>query len=255
MNLHASTEQLSAYLDSELGFAVARQLESHCSGCAECTTRLESMRRVVSGLGRAGRAGRAVPPPALRQQIRRQVVAAPPVYGVRKLLDTLRFLLFPIQPGVRTAAAMGLALVVGLFTFAHQEGSFNGSAGRDAGRPGREKVTVEDGAQPGLPTSCYVAGRTFFWTVDGWVQKGLDGQEEPAARVDTGSPQGRALLTKLSNLDALLADGTPVLLRYNFETVEIRNAAPIHVIGYEGRQAVHPIPRIRRGHPGRTVAA
>jgi anti-sigma factor RsiW len=252
MNLHASTEQLSAYLDSELGFAVARQVESHCSGCAECATRLESMRRVVCGLGRAGR---AVPPPALRQQIRRQVVAEPPVYGVRKLLDTLRFFLFPLQPGLRTAAAMGLALVVGLFTFAHEEGSFQRAAERAAAQPGEEKVTVEPGDHGVLvPTTSKVAGRDFTLTDDGWVQMGLDGQE-PVARVDTGSPQGRALLTKLSGLEFLLADGTPVVLRYNLETVEIRNAPPTRVLGYEGPPAVHPIPRVRRGHPGRTVAA
>jgi anti-sigma factor RsiW len=252
MNLHASTEQLSAYLDSELGFAVARQLESHCSGCAECKGRLESMRRVVSGLGRAGR---AVPPPALHQQIRRQVLAEPPVYGVRKLLGTLRFLLFPLQPGVRTAAAMGLALVVGLFTFAHEEGNFPGSAGRAAGQPGQEKVTVEPGVQGAwVPTTSQVAGRDFTLTVDGWVQMGLDGQE-PVARVDTDSPQGQALLTKLSGLEDLLADGTPVVLRYNLETVEIRNATPTRLLGYEARPAVHPIPRVRRGRPSRTVAA
>ncbi len=255
MNLHASTEQLSAYLDSELGFAAARQLESHFSGCAECATRLESMRRVVNGLGRVGRAERAVPPPALRQQIRRQVVTEPPIYGVRKALDTLRFLLFPLQPGLRTAAAMGLALVVGLFTFAHQEGSFQGSAGRAAGQAGREKVTVEPGDHGVLvPTTSNVAGRDFTLTDDGWVQMGLDGQE-PVARVDTGSPQGRALLTKLSGVELLLADGTPVLLRYNLETVEIRHAPPTRVLGYEGPPAVHPIPRVRRGHPSRTVAA
>ena len=250
MNLHASTEQLSAYLDSELGSAVARQLESHCSWCAECASRLASMRRVVSGLGRIGR---AVPPPALRQQIRRQVLAEPPVYGVRKLLGTLRFLLSPLQPGVRTAAAMGLALVVGLFTFAHEEGNFQGSVGRAASQPGQEKVTVEPGDHGVLvPTTSEVAGRNFTLTVDGWVQKGLDGQE-PVARVDTGSPQGRALLTKLSGLEDLLADGTPVLLRYNLETVEIRNATPSRLLGYEARPAVHtPVVRIRRG---RTVAA
>jgi hypothetical protein len=250
MNLHLSTEQLSDYLDSELGFAVAHQLESHCSWCAECAARLESMRRVVAGLGRAGR---AVPPPALRQQIRRQVLAEPPVYGVRKALGTLRFLLFPLQPRLRTAAAMGLALVVGLFTFSHQEGSFLRSGGRAAG-PGQEVVTVETGAQGGqvVPTTSEVAGREFLWTDDGWIQKGLVGQT-PVARVDTGSPQGRALLTKFSDLEFLLADGSPVVLRYNLETVEIRNAAPTRVLGYEGRPAQRPpLVRVRRG---RTVAA
>jgi hypothetical protein len=249
MNLHASTEQLSAYLDSELGSAVARQLESHCSWCAECKARLESMRRVVSGLGRAGRA--VQPPAALRQQIRRQVLAEPPVYGVRKALGTLRFLLFPLQPRLRTAAAMGLALVVGLFTVSHEEGSFLRSEGRAAG-PGQEVVTVETGAQGGqvVPTTSEVAGREFLWTDDGWIQKGLVGQT-PVARVDTGSPQGRALLTKFSDLEFLLADGSSVVLRYNLETVEIRNATPTRVLGYEGKPAVPPV-RVRHG---RTVVA
>jgi hypothetical protein len=247
MNLHASTEQLSAYLDSELGFAVARQLESHCSWCAECAARLESMRRVVSGLGRAGRAG---PPAGLRQQIRRQVVAEPPVYGVRKALGTLRFLLFPLQPRLRTAAAMGLALVVGLFTFTHEEGG--GLSPADHGTPGQEVVTVETGAQGStVPTTSEVAGREFILTDDGWIQKGLVGQT-PVARVDTGSPQGRALLTRFSDLEFLLADGSSVVLRYNLETVEIRNAPPTRLLGYEERPAVRPVARVRRG---RTVAA
>jgi hypothetical protein len=248
MNLHLSTEQLSAYLDTELGLAEGRQLEIHCSECSECRARLESMRRVVSALGRVER---AAPPAALRQQIRRQVVSEPPVYGVRKAFDTLRFLLFPLPPGLRTAAVMGLALVVGLFTLTHEEGSLLRPAGRPVGQPGQEIVTVETGAQLGMVlTTSEVAGREFIWTDNGWIQKGLEGQT-PVARVDTGSPQGRALLTRYSDLEFLLADGSPVVLRYNLETVEIRNAPPTRVLGYEARPS-RPFGRVRHG---RMVAA
>ena len=47
MNRHISTEQLSAYLDSELGFAEVGPLEAHCATCGECGARLASLRRVV----------------------------------------------------------------------------------------------------------------------------------------------------------------------------------------------------------------
>jgi hypothetical protein len=223
MNRHLSTEQLSAYLDSELGFAEMRQLESHCSACEECTARLASMRRVVSGLGRVER---IAPPAALRQQIRREAATQPPPQGVRRALDTFRLLLFPVRPALHTAAAMGLALVVGLFTVSHQ-----GPSAMAASRPDHEDVTVKPGAEF-VPTTSEVAGRTFTWTDNGWIQKGLEGQT-PVARVDAGSPQGRALLTKLSGLQLLLADGTPVVVRYNLETVEIHHAMPTRDLGYE----------------------
>jgi Putative zinc-finger len=243
MNRHLSTEEISAYFDREIGFAESRQLEAHCSACAECGARLVSMRRVVAGFGRVER---AAPPPALRQQIRRQVIAQPPVYGVRKLLDSLRFLLFPLQPALRTAVGMGLAMVVGLVILSHQAESLD----TIPHRPGQERVTVQPGAQSGYTvTTSRVAGREFIWTDSGWIQRGLEGQT-PVTHVDAGSPQGRALLTRCSNLDALLVDGDPVVLRYNLKTVEIRNPPPSHVLGYEAP----PVRGVARGH-GRMVAA
>jgi hypothetical protein len=231
MNRHLSTEQLSAYLDSELGFAEMRQLESHCSVCEKCTARLASMRRVVSGLGRVER---VAPPVALSQQIRREAARQAPPQGVRKALDTFRLLLFPMRPALHTAAVMGLALVVGLFALNHQASSAMAST-----RHGKESVTVQIGAQGGATfTTSEVANREFIWTVNGWIQKGLEGQK-PVARVDAGSPQGRALLTKYSDLRWLLADGTPVVLRYNLETVEIHHAMPTRDLGAE-----EPAPRL-----------
>jgi len=229
MNRHTTTEQLSAYLDSELGFVEMRQLEAHCGACPECGMRLASMRRVVAGLGRAER---AMPPLALGQQIRRQVMEEIPAHGMRRTLQSLRFFLFPLGFGQQTAAAMGLALVVSLFAVSHGPGGL--LPGEIQPPPSiQEEVTVQPGAIP-KPTTSRVAGRDFIWTEVSWVQEGLE-WEKPVASVDSRSPEGRKLLNKYSDLKFLLADGSPVVLRYNLETVEIRNAAPNRVIGFEAQ--------------------
>jgi anti-sigma factor RsiW len=241
MKHHVSAEQISAYLDGELGYSEIRQIENHCSACAECGARLESMQRVVSGLGRVER---TVPPLALRQQIRQQIAAQPPAPRFERALNAFCLLFFPIlpiRPTLRMAGVMGLALVVGIIPLLHEPAEL---------RPGQEVVTVEPGAQIGQwVTTSEVAGREFIWTDDGWIQKGLVGQT-PVARVDAGSPQGRALLTRYSDLRLLLEDGSPVVLRYDLETVEIRNLPPSRVIGFEP----HPAPRPARHTHGRTVA-
>jgi hypothetical protein len=238
---HVSTEELSAYLDSELGFAEVGQLEVHCTTCAECGARLASLRRVVHGLGRIER---AEPPAALRQQIRRQVQVAPSVGmqgALQSALDSLRFLLFPVRPAVRASAVMGLAVVAGLFAVSHGLGD---GFLRTEPQPRQEILTVE--TFMGVPsalleTTSEVAGRKFVWTEAGWVQRGLEWQT-PEARVDARSPEGRALLTRCSGLEFLLADGSPVVLRYNLETVEIRRTPPpTRVLSY--------VIRSRRGHP------
>ncbi|HTG36306.1 MAG TPA: zf-HC2 domain-containing protein [Thermoanaerobaculia bacterium] len=232
MNRHVATEQLSAYLDSELGVAESRQLENHCQECTECGARLASMRRFVAGLGRVER---AVPPAALRQQIRRQVITQQPTYGLRKAVDSFCFLLFPVRPARHTAVVMALAVMVGLVTLNHQAESLMPPPTRG----GQEIVTVQAGAQTGqLFTTSEVADREFIWTDSGWIQRGLEGQT-PVARVDAGSPQGRALLTRYSDLEFLLADGSPVVLRYNLETVEIHKLPPARDFGFETQPLAH----------------
>jgi hypothetical protein len=201
------------------------------------------MRRVVSGLGRVER---AAPPAALRQQIRRQIIAQPQAHGLRRVFDSFRFLLFPIQPALSAGVVMGLAMVVGLFALNHEAES----PMPPPTHGGKEMVTVLIGALPSQPfTTSEVAGRKFILTESGWIQRGLEGQV-PVAHVDAGSPQGRALLTKCSNLEILLADGSAVVLRYHLETVEIRNLPASHLLGYEAPQ----VRRVARGH-GRVVAA
>lgn len=237
MNRHATTEQLSAYLDRELGYVEMRQLESHYASCAECTARLVSMRQVVQGLDRVGR---AVPPAALRQQIRRQVAveAAAPVNGFRAVFERFRLHLLalstapglgfaPPQPTLRTASVMGLALVVGLFVYSHQEPPAVGAP--------QENVTVTpySDSRVSLTTTGEVAGREFIWTESrGWIQRGLEGKA-PEVQVEAASPQGRELLSRTPDLALLLADGSPVILRYNLGTVEIRKDPPTRVLGYE----------------------
>lgn len=234
MNRHATTAQFSAYLDRELGAVELWQLEAHCASCEECGARLASMRRVVRGLDSIGR---AVPPPALRQQIRRQVItqATAPPHGFRAAFEAFRMHLLAMQQPMhllamqstlRTASVMGLALVVGLFVYSHQEP-------RAVAAP-QEIVTVTPYSDSPVAhtTTSKVAGREFILTDSGWIQRGLVGKT-PEAHVEAGSPAGKALLNKYSGLEWLLADGSPVLLRYNLETVEIRPKPPTRVLGYE----------------------
>lgn len=228
MNRHATTEQLSAYLDRELGAVELRQLEAHYASCEECRAHLASMQRVVRSLDNIGR---ATPPPALRQQIRRQVItqATAPPHGLRAAFERFRMYMLTMQPTLRTASAMGLALVVGLFAVNH----INDPRPVEAQEP-QENVTV--GAYDDTPispiTTSEVAGREFIWTDSGWIQRGLEGKA-PEAQVEAGSPQGKALLSRYSDLALLLADGSPVFLRYNLGTVEIRKNPPTRVLGYE----------------------
>lgn len=229
MNRHVTIEQLSAYLDRELGAAEMRQLEAHFKTCSECGARLVSMRRVVDGLGRVQR---STPPPALAQHIRRQVAsgAVLPASPLRRLLSLLSSL--ALQPSLRTSVAMALTLVLCVSLIGH-------GVGRSQTQGEVLVVETYPGAPLSLPpTTSQVAGREFVWTEVGWVQRGLE-WEQPRAQVDVHSPVGQALLTQYSDLEFLLADGSPVVLRYNLETVELRTM-PIQggrILGFDSEPA------------------
>lgn len=248
MTRHVSTEDLSAYLDFELRYAEFAPLEAHCASCADCGSRLASMRQVVHGLGGTRR---AEPPEALRHQIRREVQTAPPVSFTQRIgwaLDSLRVLLFPMRPMLRASMVLGLAAMAGLFAVSH--GMSDGFLRGDDPQPRRAIEIVETrlGEPLALPpqTTSQVAGRKFIFTNAGWVQSGLEG-EKPETRLDAHSPQGKALLTKYSDLQLLLDDGSSVVLRYNLETVEIRSMPPVaRILGAR--------PQPGRGH-GRAMSA
>jgi hypothetical protein len=229
MKRHLSTEEISTYIDREVGLAEAREFEAHLAACGECRARHDSLRRVVAGLGLVER---ATPPPMLAQRIRRQ---AEEEVGRRKLRNLREAVLsLPVQSGLRSLLAMSLALFVSALLVTHGvEREQRENLLRTGGVVGvvepmpSEIVTVESwmaDAPAALPqTTSEVAGREFVWTERGWVQKGLEG-EEPEARMDAGSPEGRRLLDRYSDLQYLLSDGSRVVLRYHLETVELLGA-------------------------------
>jgi hypothetical protein len=225
MNRHLSSEQLSAYLDGEVAFHESREIESHLASCEGCRGRFQSVQRTVSGVWRLDR---AAPPPGLSTRVRAEVAAArqPEVTMVQSL--AVFFFGLPNRPVLRTATAMGLALVLSVFLFTH---GFEQKPGLQEALmvPPVEVVTVEPiGASPLfiLPeTTSKVAGREFVWTElisgDVWVQRGLEG-EVPESRLSAQSPAGQKLLAKYSDLGLLLEDGSRVVLQLPAgDTVEL----------------------------------
>lgn len=224
MNRHLSSEQLSAYLDGEVAVPESREIEQHLSSCDRCRDHFQSMQSAVSGVWRLER---QAPPPGMATRIRAEVAAASkPAAPVRSFVNYIFGL--PSEPSLRTGAGMALALVIGIFVI------------KDAGVPRRPMgeptmvpmaaeeepvVTVEEVIDPPLilpQTTSRVADREFVLAEgqDVWVQRGLEG-EVPEARVSVHSPQGQELLTRYSELEFLLAEGSRVVMRYRLETIEI----------------------------------
>jgi hypothetical protein len=222
---HMTSEQLSAYLDGEVVSHEAREIEGHLASCGDCRDHFKSMQRTVSEVWHLER---VAPPPSLATRVRAEVAAArqPEPSFVRNL--ALMVFGLPNQPVLRTAFAMGLALVLTLFLFTNGFERKSGLEESMALPPPREVVTVEpvEGLLSPLPqTTSQVAGMEFVWSElnsgDVWVQRGLEGKV-PEARVSAESPQGRELLAKYSDLGLLLEEpGSRVVLRYRLETVEL----------------------------------
>ena len=216
MDRHLSTEQLSSYLDREIGFREARVLEDHLASCAMCRAELASLQRVVLGLRRLER---PPVPPALPFRVRQEVAAASQPRGV---LQYLQILLadFEMRPAFRASAAMGLALIFSLFIVSQ------GMEKPAVAEPAEPDFVVTVNTYPDLPplplpqTTSEVAGREFVYAGGRWVQRGFE-DERPVSRVAAQSPEGQAMLSKYSDLGFLLEDGSRVLLMYRLYTVEL----------------------------------
>jgi hypothetical protein len=215
---HLSTEQLSSYLDGEVGSQQAERIEEHLEACGACRSQLDAMDRVVAGLRHVAR---PVPPPALAAAVRRQIAATPEPQGALRRFQLLlgAFGELAMRPAFRTSAAMGLAILFSVFLLSH---GLQPERATTLEEPATFTVQTSFGPPPLYlpPTTSEVAGREFVWLGDRWIQRGLEGKT-PEAHVATRSAQGRAMLSKYSDLEFLLADGTPVVMRYRQETVEL----------------------------------
>ena len=80
------------------------------------------------------------------------------------------------------------------------------------------------------------------------------GRGDPGDPVDADSPQGQGMLTQYSDLEFLLADGSPVVLRYNLETVELRSSGkPDRILGFETDTLIRASSRHRWTPKGRSL--
>lgn len=208
---HADTELLSAYLDQEIDLVDSRALEAHLKTCRACRGRLSELQGVVASLGRLER---EAPPPWLAQRVRRALHTPPPSPWKRLVQPFLR--LSRRSPiGSTLSMAIALSLVVLLPDLADRA-ERHGLAGLMA-YPG--PVAYPD---PPIPTTIVAANRTFMLreNEDVWVEIGLPGLEAEA-RATPSSPRGKALLARYSDLEALLADGSRVVMRHQRRTLEL----------------------------------
>lgn len=217
MDRHLSTEQLSSYLDGEIGSREARVLEGHLANCAVCREELASLQRVVIGLRRLERPPM---PPALPFRVQQQVAAAGEPRG---LLQYLQLLLteFELRPAVRASVAMGLALIFSVFVVARIERK--PAAAPQPVEQERFVVTVTDQLpRPLPPTTSEVAGREFVYSSGGlWIQRGFE-NKRPVVRVAAQSPEGQAMLSKAPDLSLLLEGGLRrVVLMDRLYTIEL----------------------------------
>jgi len=131
----------------------------------------------------------------------------------------------------RPLVTAGLALLVAVLLLQNGESGGAGLAPLMPKLPaGAPEFLVSEafGEVPAvLPqTTSEVAGRVFVLSDDVWVQRGIDARPAGLARaVPARSAAGRRLLAKFSDLGVLLADGSRVVLRDNYETLELWNGS------------------------------
>lgn len=222
MNRCPSTEQLSAFLDAEVSGSEARHLEAHLSFCPACRERLIGLERPVFALRGLPR---AAPPADLAVRVRQQAaISGSPQSGLRKLKNLLTDwpLALHLTPGLRTAFAATLA-VAAMGTIYYQW-----FAPMSPLQP-RFSVEVTEEAPFFLDPKgiqVVVAGRQFVLNDSEdprrplWAEKGLKATDA-TTRVEAGSPVGRALLAKYTDLDVLLEDGGSVVIEDGADTFEL----------------------------------
>jgi hypothetical protein len=116
MSRHVSSEALSAFLDGESAGSEGPAIAFHLASCAACRSRLDSMRRLVRGLGRLTP---VAPPADLERRVRDTLAArtamrpADAAWGVaaQPVALSLAAAPPPVTPGRGAASALPLAVV------------------------------------------------------------------------------------------------------------------------------------------------
>lgn len=212
MSFHIRDEMLSAYLDGEIEPARERTIDNHLTSCAECRARLTALRGVVLELRRAPR---LQPPPVLAHQVRQQVVEQAPAGAWESLRAFLVGL--PRHPSMGTVMAMGLALVLSLSLVRVEREQWLVRPVPPATQTSTEEPVTEVEVFPGRmmykQTTIQLGDLEFVWydAQGRFVQEGLEGSE-PETRVDSRSPEGRAVLTHRTDLGLVLEEGYSVVL-------------------------------------------
>ncbi|MEM1206424.1 MAG: hypothetical protein AAGN66_24540 [Acidobacteriota bacterium] len=198
MTRQAEAEQLSAYIDGQLGPEEREKIERLLEQDDDVRLRYEGMRRVTTGLGHLER---LAPPPSLGQAVARRVA----LEGEhRSLLDRIEGGLshFERQPSTFLMFSLVFALSLIILFFAW------GIDKRGASPP-IVPLVLEQGDQ------VTVQGIVFEQVSGGlWVQEGID-PAAPAEPLDLDSEEGRRILAERPELHSII-----LFLRYAHLDIE-----------------------------------
>ncbi len=172
-----TNEQLSAYLDGQLGADEQREVEAHLASNPASRERLDGLRRVVGGLKGLGRA--PVPPTLSPMVARRIAIERTRVGWLDRLEGGLSGLGGQSPLLVTFAVVVSLALFIVMFSISLE-------------RAERKQIVVVDSSQRALGARLERAGRALFWTGEAWSERGY---VDPQAReIDLATPEGAAWL-------------------------------------------------------------
>lgn len=214
MNRHATLEDLSCYLDSELEAERSRRVEEHLAACAACRQRLAGLGRVVDELDRLEM---LAPPSQMGGWVEERLRPARGPSPLRRRMES-RSRGLPPLPGLLPLFGVVVALAIIAYLFAF------GSAlleRRTAERPraGAAAPTESGLSREGQSVRLEIVGRRLVWVGELWVEEGIDptGLAEilDPANAAAADPELAEEIERLRTLEAR------VRLRYRDRVVEL----------------------------------
>ncbi len=160
MTVHASLEQLSSYVDAELGKRERDQLENHLSDCASCRGRLDGLRSVVARLERLEQ---QAPPQELSFLVERRVALEADRRGLGSRLEEMVKTFF-VQPWLTPIFGLVVALALILYLF-----SFGVARNQQRGTRLVVPAPVVESEMVRM-----IEGREFTLSGEIWIERGLE---------------------------------------------------------------------------------